>query len=169
MKNLLFILLLSLSGICAEYIGDKACAQCHKTEHQSWHGSDHDLAMQKATERSVLGDFNHTSFSYNGIVTTFFKKEGKFMVRTDGPDGKLHDYEVTHTFGVHPLQQYMVPFPGGRLQVLDIAWDSRSARDGGQRWFHLHPDDNVTAGDVLHWTGPNLNWNYMCATATARV
>jgi hypothetical protein len=63
----------------------------------------------------------------------------------------------------YPLQQYLIEFPGGRLQTLDIGWDSRPKEQGGQRWFHLHPDDPVRQDDVLHWTGPNLNWNYMCA------
>ena len=85
------------------------------------------------------------------------------MVNTDGADGKLHDFEITHTFGVYPLQQYMVTFPNGALQVLDIAWDSRSKKEGGQRWYHLHPHESITSDDVLHWSGPNLNWNFMCA------
>ena len=49
------------------------------------------------------------------------------------------------------------------MQALDIGWDSRPEEQGGQRWMHLHPDDPVRHGDVLHWTGPNLNWSYMCA------
>jgi len=85
------------------------------------------------------------------------------MVQTDGPDGKLHDYEISYTFGIYPLQQYMIKFPDGKVQVLDPTWDNRSKEEGGQRWYHIHKDDNVTAGDPLHWTGPNMNWNYMCA------
>jgi len=161
MKNILLLLTL-LASLNGAYVGDKTCQKCHQKEHARWHGSYHDLAMQKAGASSVLGDFN-TTFVYNGITTTFFKKGNAFMVRTDGSDGKLHDYEVAYTFGVYPLQQYLIPFPGGKFQALDIAWDSRKNSEGGQRWFHLHPDDNVTAGDPLHWTGANLNWNYMCA------
>jgi len=161
MKQCLLLLAL-FSALHAGYVGDLACQSCHQKEHARWHGSYHDLAMQKADAGSVLGDFN-TTFVYNTVTTTFYKKRGRFMVRTDGPDGKLHDYEVAYTFGVYPLQQYLIPFPGGRLQALDIAWDSREKAEGGRRWFHLHPDDNVTAGDPLHWTGPNLNWNFMCA------
>uniref|UniRef100_UPI00356A5FAC HEAT repeat domain-containing protein n=1 Tax=Sulfurovum sp. TaxID=1969726 RepID=UPI00356A5FAC len=71
--------------------------------------------------------------------------------------------EVNYTFGVYPLQQYLLKFADGKYQVLDIAWDSRSKEEGGQRWFHIHQNEVIKAGDVLHWTGPNLNWNYMCA------
>ncbi len=142
---------------------ERDCIACHKEQHRAWLGSDHELAMKKATASTVLGNFQNATFVYNGITSTFYKKGSAFMVRTDGPDGKLHDYEISHTFGVRPLQQYLIPFPDGRFQVLDIAWDARTKKEGGQRWYHLHPHENVTAGDVLHWSGPNLNWNYMCA------
>jgi tetratricopeptide (TPR) repeat protein len=119
--------------------------------------------MMEATEASVLGDFNSARLEHFGVETVFYRENGRFMVRTDGPDGALHDYPVKYTFGVRPLQQYLVEFPGGRLQALDIGWDSRPGEQGGQRWFPLHPDEKSVSGDVLHWTGPNLNWNYMCA------
>ncbi|NOQ14673.1 MAG: ammonia-forming cytochrome c nitrite reductase subunit c552 [Methyloprofundus sp.] len=146
-----------------EYVGQQACKACHLKQHQQWQGSHHDLAMQEANAKTVLGDFNSVTFSKDGIKSTFFKKNGGFIVNTEGSDGKLHDYEVSYVFGVYPLQQYMIKFPQGKVQVLDIAWDSRTKEQGGQRWFSLHPDEDIKAGDVLHWTGPNLNWNYMCA------
>ena len=88
----------------------------------------------------MLGNFSNAKFTYAGLTSTFFKRDGKFLVNTDGPDGKFHDYEIKYTFGVHPLQQYLVEFPDGRLQALSIAWDSRPKKDGGQRWFHLYPN-----------------------------
>jgi Flp pilus assembly protein TadD len=119
--------------------------------------------MQVAYEETVLGDFNNTTFTYFGVTSRFFKRNGTFFVRTDGPDGKLHEYEITYTFGVTPLQQYLIQFPDGRYQVLGIAWDSRPAGEGGQRWFHLYPNEKITHDDILHWTGLNQNWNFMCA------
>lgn len=147
------------------YVGEQACKTCHSKEHQQWQGSHHDLAMQLANEKTVLGNFANVLFSKSGINinTRFYKDKQRFMVSTEGPDGKLHDYQISYVFGVYPLQQYMVKFPKGKIQVLDIAWDSRSKEQGGQRWFSLHPDEDIKVGDVLHWTGPNLNWNYMCA------
>jgi predicted CXXCH cytochrome family protein len=147
----------------AEYIGEEGCQACHQEEYQAWQGSDHQLAMQVADKNTVLGDFSHITFSKDGITTTFFTDQNRIMVNTEGPDGKLQDYQISHVFGVYPLQQYMVKFPKGKIQVLDIAWDSRPLEQGGQRWFSLHPDEIIPAGDILHWTGPNLNWNYMCA------
>jgi len=145
------------------FVGGAQCASCHAEEAARWSGSHHDLAMQHAREDTVLGDFDDAEFEQFGVVSRFYRDASRFMVRTDGPDGELAHYPIKYTFGVDPLQQYLIEFPGGRLQALDIAWDSRAREQGGQRWFHLHPADPVRHDDVLHWTGPNLNWNYMCA------
>lgn len=145
------------------FVGAVICGSCHPEEKKRWTGSHHQLAMQPATDATVLGDFNNSSFSHDGIISTFSRTAGKFMVRTDGPDGRLHDYEVKFTFGVYPLQQYLIPMPGGRLQALGIAWDCRPRREGGQRWFFLYPGQKVTVRDPLHWSGIDQNWNYMCA------
>ncbi|MGO4704627.1 multiheme c-type cytochrome [Microvirga sp. 2MCAF38] len=147
----------------ATYVGGEACAGCHQVETTAWKTSHHALAMQHATEANVLGDFRDAKFVYGDVISTFFRRDDKFMVRTDGPDGALHDYDVKFTFGVTPLQQYLVELPGGRLQALSIAWDARPKEKGGQRWFHLYPDETIRAGDPLHWTGLQHNWNYMCA------
>ena len=119
--------------------------------------------MQHATDKTVLGNFNDASFDYYGVHSRFFRKDGKFLVETDGPDGKLAVFEVKYTFGVDPLQQYLVEFPDGRLQALSLAWDSRPQDKGGQRWFHLYPNEEIKHDDILHWTKLNQNWNFMCA------
>ena len=91
------------------------------------------------------------------------RRDGKYFVNTDGPDGKLRDFEIKYTFGVRPLQQYLIELPGGRMQALSIAWDSRPKAAGGQRWFHLYPGQGIKAGDWLHWTSGGQNWNFTCA------
>ena len=139
------------------------CVPCHRREAVQYTGSHHDRAMQPAEVGTVLGDFNDATFTYHEVTSTFFTKDGAYYVRTDGPDGALHDYRIAYTFGVDPLQQYLIEFPNGRLQALNVCWDTRPREQGGQRWFHLYPDENVTHDDVLHWTGPYQNWNYMCS------
>ncbi|MGC2199570.1 MAG: tetratricopeptide repeat protein, partial [Stellaceae bacterium] len=147
----------------ASYVGGEVCSGCHAAEVRSWKASHHALAMQPATSANVLGDFDGAQFEHFGVTTTFFRDDDKFMVRTDGPDGALHEYPIAYTFGVYPLQQYLIAMPGGRLQALGIAWDSRPKGLGGQRWFHLYPDQQLKAGDLLHWTGRDQTWNYQCA------
>jgi len=147
----------------AKFVGAAECATCHERENVLWRGSHHQLAMQPAADATVLGDFNHASFDNSGVTSSFFRNGSKFMVRTDGPGGVLHDYEIGYTFGVYPLQQYLIAMPGGRLQALGIAWDTRPRDRGGQRWFFLYPGEKITARDSRHWTGIDQNWNYMCA------
>jgi tetratricopeptide (TPR) repeat protein len=152
----------------ATYVGAPACGECHATEFRAWQGSHHDLAMQVATEQTVLGDFVNAKFQSAGQTTTFFRRDGGYFVNTDGPDGKLADYAIKYAFGITPLQQYLIEFPDGRLQALSISWDSRPAGEGGQRWFHLYEGQGIggqgiTHTDPLHWTKPSQNWNFMCA------
>ena len=105
----------------------------------------------------MLGDFANAQLEHFGVATSFFRDGAKFIVRTDGPDGALHDYQIAYTFGVYPLQQYLVAFPGGRLQAFGIAWDSRPDDQGGQRWVRLYPGQQLKLGDPLHWTDASLS------------
>ena len=147
----------------AAYVGSETCAGCHQAEARLWNASQHKAAMQHATDHTVLGNFNDAVFDYYGVRSRFFRRDGKFMVETDGADGKLTSFEVKYTFGIDPLQQYLVEFPDGRLQALPLAWDSRPQGRGGQRWLHLSPDEEIKHDDILHWTKLNQNWNFMCA------
>ncbi len=145
------------------FVGSSACVSCHAAEHAAWSASQHALAMQPVTDKSVLGRFDGEAFTVGGVSSTFSHDGGRYLVQTDGADGKPADFEAKYTFGVYPLQQYLLPLPGGRLQALGIAWDARPAASGGQRWFHLYPDAPPEAGGPLHWTGTDQNWNYQCA------
>ena len=153
----------SAPGVASAYVGSETCAGCHQAEAGLWGASQHKRAMDHATERSVLGDFSGVAFTYFDVQSRFFRKDAKYLVETDGPDGKLATFEIKYTFGVDPLQQYLVEFPDGRLQVLSIAWDARPKEKGGQRWFHLYPKENLRSDDALHWTKLNQNWNFMCS------
>lgn len=145
------------------YVGRKVCAACHAAEAKEWTGSHHDLAMQEAGAETVLGDFNNATLSHRGVTSIFYRRGEAFYVKTEGPDGRLHDYEIAYTFGADPLQQYLVAFPNGRYQALSLAWDARPKDRGGQRWFHLYPDERIAHDDPLHWTGRFQNWNSRCA------
>ncbi len=142
----------------AIFVGSEKCKACHKGEYDLWKGSHHDHAMEVATEETVLGDFNNAIFEHDGIVTEFYRKDGKFFAHTKGPGGGLGEFEITYTFGWYPLQQYLVPFPGGRLQCLPIAWDVKR-----KRWYHLYPKNSPDPNDWLYWTNAGQNWNGMCA------
>ena len=142
----------------ATFAGSLKCKECHQKEYDKWLNSNHDHAMDVANEKTVLGDFNNAAFEAHGVSSRFYKKDGRFFVRTQGPEGKMGDFEVSYTFGWFPLQQYLVPFPGGRLQCLPIAWDVRE-----KKWYHLYPKEPLDPKDWLYWTNAAQNWNGMCA------
>lgn len=150
-------------GAPAGFTGSQSCAACHPAETQAWLSSQHAHAMRRAEEGAVQGDFGDVRVEDGKARARFFRKGGRFMVETDGRDGKPAVFEVSDTFGVYPLQQYLVTFPDGRRQALPFAYDTRPAEQGGQRWFYLHPGQTVNASDPLHWTGIQQNWNFMCA------
>lgn len=142
------------------FVGSPRCGECHKSSYEKWRESHHDLAMDVATEETVLGDFNETRYTdpHNQVTSSFFRQDGKFMVATEGPEGALETFEITHVFGVYPLQQYLIPFPGGRLQSLNIGWDARE-----NKWYRLPPYEVKGPDDWLHWTRGGQTWNGMCA------
>lgn len=146
-----------------QFVGAQTCAKCHAAEYDAWKSSHHAKAMEVASASSVLGNFDNATFTYGNVTSTFFVRDGKHWVRTDAADGTLKDFAVKYTFGFDPLQQYLIELPGGRMQALSLAWDSRPKDKGGQRWFHLYPGDGVDHNDELHWTRHQQNWNFMCA------
>jgi tetratricopeptide (TPR) repeat protein len=142
----------------AIFVGSLKCKECHQKEYDRWLNSNHDHAMDVANEKTVVADFNNAVFEAHGVTSRFYKKDGRFFAHTQGPEGKMGDFEVTHTFGWFPLQQYLVPFPGGRLQCLPVAWDVRE-----KKWYHLYPKEPLDPNDWLYWTNAAQNWNGMCA------
>ena len=149
---------LSAAPPVATFVGGKQCMDCHKAEYDKWQNSQHDHAMEIANDQTVLGEFNNVSVEFHGITSRFYRKDKKFFVYTQGPDGKMGEFEITHTFGWYPLQQYLVPFPGGRLQCLPIAWNVIE-----MKWYHLYPKAPIDPDDWLYWTNAGQNWNGMCA------
>lgn len=143
----------------ARYAGSDTCIDCHREEHAAWEESHHAWAWRPATEENVLADFNETAFTHQGITTRFFRRDGAFWIETDGPSDVRLTYEVKYTVGITPLQQYLIETDGGRLQTLDIAWDTEVGR-----WFMVFPEhENNVPGNALHWTGVYKNWNGRCA------
>lgn len=145
------------------YVGSASCGGCHRAATELVAGTAHPQAMRVAGDSSVLGSFDDARLTHHGVTTEYSRRSDRWLVRTEGADGAEAEFEITHTLGVYPLQQYLVRFPDGRYQVLPIAWDTRRGEEGGQRWFHVYPDEAVPHTDELHWTGPQQTWNYMCA------
>ncbi|MEH6471587.1 MAG: multiheme c-type cytochrome [Halopseudomonas sp.] len=146
-----------------QHIGSPACVSCHLQQGDQWQGSPHQRAMQSADQTTVLGQFDGQTLDHFGTRYRFYQRAKQFFIDADNTSGNITAFEIRYTFGVYPLQQYLVEQPGGRLQALPVAWDARPQPEGGQRWFHLYPNEAIDHNDELHWTGANQNWNFMCA------
>ena len=140
-----------------EYVGDSTCISCHKKEYDEWKLSDHFRAMEVPHDTTVLGNFDNATYTADGVTSRFFRRDGKFFINTQGEDGRYHDYEIKYTFGYYPLQQYLIEFDRGRMQVTRQSWDSRN-----NKWFHQYAGQIISPNDWLHWTGNAQNWNTMC-------
>ncbi len=118
-----FLLTLPLTAGADDYAGSASCQTCHEAEYKGWQGSHHDWAMRHASAETVKGDFNDALVTIQGLTSTFTTRDGKYYVNTDGSDGQLADFEIAYTFGVEPLQQYLVEFPGGRRRRTTVTSD----------------------------------------------
>jgi hypothetical protein len=135
-------------------VGSGACAGCHNTEAAQWRQSQHQAAMAPATAQSVLGNFQNATFNYAGVTSAFFRRAGKFFVRTDGRDGNLADFEVKFTFGVYPLQQYLIEFPDGRLQGYPSPGMHAQRRTAASAGFTCIPMN--ASRTAMNCTGPGF-------------
>jgi predicted CXXCH cytochrome family protein len=146
----------------AQYVGSEQCQTCHVSEQQDWLQSDHHKAMMNMDSNHVLGNFSAQPLKHHQQQTRFSSHNGEYKIETDQSTLFPANLELTYTFGVFPLQQYLTALPDGRIQSLPFAWDSREEIAGGQRWFHLYNDEKIVPGDVLHWRSPSHNANHMC-------
>ena len=152
----------SLQKEKAVFVGGKECISCHQREYELWKSSNHDNAMDIATDSTVLGNFNNVEVELNGKKHKFYKRDGKFFVYTNGIGGKMTEFQITHTFGIRPLQQYLIPFEKGKYQCLPIAWDTNK-----KRWFDMagmvYQPEDLKPESWFYWTNQSQNWNGMCA------
>ncbi|MBY5367366.1 hypothetical protein HFO91_09975 [Rhizobium leguminosarum] len=139
------------------FVDERTCTSCHADQAAAFSKSHHAKAMALADDETVLGKFDNTTFDHDGVVTTFTRRDGHFFVNTEGADGGQAEFEVKYTFAYEPLQQYLVDIGGGRLQALDIAWDTAKGQ-----WFWLGDGTPTKPESTYHWTGPFYRWNRTC-------
>jgi predicted CXXCH cytochrome family protein len=139
------------------YVGSTRCRDCHQAYYDRWLHSDHAKAMGEAS--AALGSFDGAEVRSHGRVTRMSTKDGRPRVTFVDEHGATEEHEVRYTFGHSPLQQYLVPLEDGRLQVLQVGWDTAK-----KTWFPMHGDVDVRPGSSLHWRSFYANWNVMCAS-----
>ena len=142
----------------SSFVGSANCKSCHAQEYDLWEESHHFHAMEEPSEQTVLGDFDNSSFTADGVRYEFSKKENEFLVTVKEEDSST-TYPIKYTFGIEPLQQYLIDFPDGKVQTLRATWDTEK-----KEWFHQRKGESVPKHDWLHWSNQAQNWNSMCAS-----
>lgn len=98
----------------ADYVGPKACVECHEDQHQGWSNGLH--RRMNSLGEAIVGDFSDVAVSYAGGRARFFKNADRpFMELTDA-EGKTRLFAVTRTIGSRYLQEYV-----GRQVLADPA------------------------------------------------
>jgi hypothetical protein len=105
----------------ASYVGGDHCLGCHSAEAKLSKGSHHALAMQPATAATMLGNFADTKVEHLGVTTTFSRSGDKFLVRTDGSDSVLREYEIAYTFGHRSSRSHSTVTDFARLRGWSIS------------------------------------------------
>lgn len=143
----------------AAYAGSASCQECHEEAYELWERSNHGLAerpLDPALDR-VAFDPPRT-FTHGSQQTTVRVEGTNYVVTTLGLSGAPEAHPVVRVIGNDPLRQFLVAFPGGRLQTLEASYDPHT-----NEWFNVYGSEDRMPGEWGHWTGRGMGWNAMCA------
>jgi len=141
------------------YAGSVSCQECHAEAYTNWARSHHALAERLPEPKQEGAAFIPTrTFQHGTQQTTLRNTNGHYELITAGLSGSNEVFSVERVLAENPLRQMLVPFPGGRLQVSEAAWDPRS-----NAWFNVYGNEDRKPGEWGHWLGRGMNWNSMCA------
>ena len=146
-------------AVFARYAGSASCAECHEEETDPWRNSNHGLAERLVNPVQDRRAFDPPRRFRHGTQWSEARvREGRFEVVTLGFESNREPYQVVRVIGNDPLRQFLIPRPGGRLQVTEIAYDPHR-----NEWFDVYENEDRKPGEWGHWTGRGMNWNSMCA------
>jgi predicted CXXCH cytochrome family protein len=135
------------------------CTECHAKEAEEWRQSQHANANRLIDLKIDLPAFNRGQIeSANGTRTVLRSELGIPAIATIPPNGTVSIYHPEAVIGVTPLVEYLAAFPGGRLQVLNPAFDPEK-----KEWFDSQAPEVRLPQDWSHWMNRGMNWNSQCA------
>ncbi|MBT7867667.1 MAG: hypothetical protein HN763_15070, partial [Opitutales bacterium] len=121
------------------------CRECHAEQYDDWMGSHHQLAHRRI-------DPERDAEAFSGVKTT--DEAGRsFDLLADGGDFGISEAGaglpsgVDAVIGETPIQQFLVPFEGGRFQIQEMTWDPHK-----KEWFNVFGNEVRDTGDWGHWS-----------------
>ena len=139
--------------------GALECKPCHLPEFNEWAASQHAHANRLVNPLQDGPAFNPTRTYHEGLLTTeVSEKWNRLVVRQTGAEGNPSFHRAVAVIGVGPLIQYLTPFPGGRFQVINPAYDPKK----GDR-FDIYKAEPRGPREWGFWKNGGMNWNSRCA------
>ncbi len=135
------------------------CQSCHLEQFTDWSHSQHAVANRLVTKETDLKPFSTDQVREYGKLKTSFETETEHLIikQTD-PDNKSQIYYPEAVIGITPEIQYLIPFPDGRLQVFDEAYDPHK-----NEWFNVFGSEVRDPKEWGSWQNRGNNWNSQCA------
>ena len=135
------------------------CVECHAKEVEEWRQSQHANANRLFDVKTDIATFRPGRvFAANGFHTILRASRDVAAIAVTGPDGSKAIHHPEAVIGVTPLVQYLAPFPGGRLQVLNLAFDPEK-----KEWFDAQAPEVRLPEDWSYWQNRGMTWNTQCA------
>ncbi|HVR75940.1 MAG TPA: tetratricopeptide repeat protein [Planctomycetota bacterium] len=142
------------------FAGSAACGPCHPREVEAWRGSHHALAERPLDPARDGAAFHPPRKVRHGSrESTIGADDGRLALETDGQGGVKAWFTPVRVIGVAPLEQFLIPFPGGRFQAMSLAFDR--LRD---EWFDVFGTEDRQPHEWGYWSSRGMTWNSMCAT-----
>ena len=137
----------------------RSCVACHVKEVKEWRQSQHANGNRLIDLKSDLPAFNPSWIDASDGSQIIIRSEaGVPSIAGTQTDGTPVVYHPEAVIGVGPLVQYLVGFPGGRLQVLHLAFDPNR-----KEWFNSQGPGGRQSQDWSYWQNRGMNWNAQCA------
>jgi len=145
--------------VFAGYAGSESCRECHEEAYELWQRSHHALAERPLSVAMDRAAFDPPRSFPHGTQESSVRWLGETgEVTAVGLSAEAEAHRVDRVIAHYPLRQFLVPFPGGRWQALEAAYDPAN-----NEWFNVYGEEDRQPGEWGHWTGRGMNWNTMCA------
>ena len=121
-----------------DYVGSKACKECHPKDYAGWRDSFHSRTLYDTHPKTVMGDFSGATGTFDDpqypSSVRPFVKDGRFYMEIsrkrlgiphtmESPLVEEGVFEVIYAFGNRRHQPYVGRSTDGKYWVMPIYWD----------------------------------------------
>ena len=134
------------------YIRSSDCRSCHTDHYASWARTFHSRMTQDARAATVQGNFDGNTFEYLGVKARMEKRQGRFFMTFDFPDGRTQVATVDRTVGSRRIEQYLTK-QQNQYTRLPLAYDLVNKRWMSLNGSFFYPDSDNYFLHLAQWDG----------------